>query len=57
MQIDNNIMTVNGKQVTLDVVPQIIGGRTLVPVRAISEAFDIIVEWNNYCNTVCLYTK
>ena len=57
MQIDNNIMTVNEKQVILDVVPQIIGGRTLVPVRAISEAFDIIVEWNNYCNTVSLYTK
>lgn len=57
MQINNNIMTINQKQVTLDVTPQIIGGRTLVPVRAISEAFDIVVDWNNYCNTVSLYTK
>ncbi len=57
MQINNKIMTINEKQVELDVTPQIIGGRTLVPVRAISEAFDIVVDWNNYSNTVCLYTK
>ena len=37
---------------TLDVPAQIINGRTLVPVRAISEALNCNVTWNGYSNTV-----
>ena len=29
----------------MDVVPQIVGGRTMVPVRFISEALGAKVEW------------
>ena len=29
-----------------DVVPQIIGGRTLIPVRSVSEALGITVDWD-----------
>lgn len=38
--------------VTLDVPPQIIGGRTLVPVRAISEALGANVAWDGDSRTV-----
>lgn len=38
--------------VTLDVPPQIIGGRTLVPVRAISEALGANVAWDGNTRTV-----
>lgn len=45
MQIDNNTMRVNGKDIYLDVPPIIKDGRTLVPLRAISEAFSADVKW------------
>lgn len=52
MSINNTEMYKNGKMITLDVAPQIIGGRTLVPVRAIAEAFDCEVTWDGATHTV-----
>jgi len=46
MQIGNNTMLLNGVSVQLDVPPEIIGGRTLVPARAIAEAFGADVTWD-----------
>ncbi len=37
-----------------DVVPQAINGRTLVPVRALSEAFGCDVEWDGDSNSVII---
>ncbi len=54
MAIDSTTMYKNGNPITLDVAPQIIGGRTLVPVRAIAEAFNCKVEWNNDTQTVII---
>ncbi len=48
---------VNGEDVTLDSPPRIVNGRTLVPVRAISEAFKTNVEWNESEKTVVITTK
>jgi Copper amine oxidase N-terminal domain. len=42
------------ESIELDVPPQVIDGRTLVPVRAISEALGIDVDWNNDTSTVIL---
>jgi len=42
---DSNVMYKNGQAITLDVPAQIINARTMVPVRAISEAFNAKVEW------------
>ena len=39
-----NVITENGA-VEFDVPPQIIDGRTMVPVRKIFEALDAEVEW------------
>lgn len=44
LQIGIRIMKVDEKTITLDVAPKIENGRTLVPLRAISEAFGAIVE-------------
>ena len=38
--------------VALDVAPQIVGGRTLVPVRAVSEGLKCGVKWDPPTNTV-----
>ncbi len=56
MNINNVSMRVAEEKgvnnITLDVPPQIIGGRTLVPVRAISEALGASVNWDGATRTV-----
>lgn len=54
MQIDNPVMQVNANSLTLDVPPQLVDGRTLVPVRAVAESFDIKVIWDSVTSTVLL---
>lgn len=46
LQIGSNTMYKNGKEIVLDVPAALKNGRTLVPVRAISEAFGCDVTWN-----------
>lgn len=57
MQIGNNTLTKNGQSSQLDVSPQLIDGRTMVPVRAISDCFNVLVDWNGYTQTVSLFTN
>lgn len=57
LAIGSNVMYVNGMEKTLDVPAQIVSDRTLVPVRAISEAFDCPVEWDNATRSVLIYTS
>jgi len=45
LTINNATMHVNDNAITLDSPACLVDGRTLVPVRAISEAFEIQVEW------------
>ena len=45
LTIGSNKITINGEEQTMDVVPQIVGGRTMVPVRFISEALGAKVDW------------
>jgi len=44
--IDQSVMFVNGRSVLLDVPARIVNNRTLVPVRAISEATGMTVDWD-----------
>ena len=46
LQVGNNSATVNGKQLTVDPAPYIVNGRTLVPLRFISEALGAEVRWD-----------
>ena len=50
--IGSRTMTVNGARTEMDVAPTIIDGRTLVPVRFVSEAFGTEVEWDAGARTV-----
>ncbi|MBO4950166.1 MAG: peptidylprolyl isomerase [Clostridia bacterium] len=45
----------NGETVELDVPAMIMNGRTMVPVRAISESFGVKVEWDGETRTVVLF--
>jgi len=42
----------NGERLAFDVPPQIIDGRTMVPMRAIFEALGLEVEWNSEHKTI-----
>ena len=58
----NNIkITVNGQQVEMDddddVEPFIYKGRTMVPVRFVSEALGADVDWDGNTNTVIINSK
>ena len=54
LQIGSTRMYVNGVAKTLDVPAKLINSRTLVPVRAISEAFGCKVDWIQDTQTVII---
>ncbi len=45
LQIGNKIAVVNGKSVLLDQPPEIVNGRTMVPIRFVSEVLGAKVQW------------
>ena len=47
MQIGSKKMTVDKTVHNLDVPPKIINNRTLIPLRAVSQAFDAKIEWDS----------
>ena len=49
LNIGSNEMNVHGDVKTLDVAPEIMNERTMVPLRAISEAFGKEVLWKTGC--------
>ena len=57
LQIGNTNAKVNNKDVTLDVAATIIEGRTMVPVRFISEALGCTVNWDDTTKTVIITGK
>lgn len=58
MAIDSDVMLVTDletgveNRLTLDVTPMLVGDRTLVPLRVISESLGLNVEWNEAEQTV-----
>ena len=54
MQIGNNVMSKNNTEIVLDVSPQIVNERTLVPARAVAESFGVGVDWDTSTQTVIL---
>ncbi|HOM01402.1 MAG TPA: stalk domain-containing protein [Acetivibrio sp.] len=56
LRINTNIAYVNKEAVKLDVPPRIIDGRTLVPIRFISESIGAEVGWDDATKTVIINT-
>lgn len=54
LAINDKMLYKNGVGIELDVPAQLVDSRTLVPVRAISEAYGCWVDWNNDLNTVII---
>jgi hypothetical protein len=55
LTIGSTWLTVDGKQTVLDAAPVIQNGRTLLPIRAIVEAFGGMIEWNAELRVVTMY--
>lgn len=54
LRVNTPAMYVNGSEYMLDVPATVVDGRTLVPVRAVAEAFNCEVTWNGKTNTVTI---
>ncbi len=57
LTIGSKIALVNNRPVTLDVEPQIVDSRTLVPIRFFSESFGSDVSWDSNTQTVNISSK
>jgi len=54
LTIGSNIMTVDDTEITLDTAPCIISERTMMPIRAVVEAFGYQVGWDGNTKTVTI---
>lgn len=57
LTVNKNIAKVNNKEILLDTEPIIINGRTLIPLRFVSESLGLNVEWNTENNAVIITSK
>lgn len=57
LRIGQQSMAINGEDKALEVAPQIIDSRTLVPLRAVSEALECNVKWDKDSRTVDITSK
>ena len=54
MQINSREMEVNGRSIENDVAPVIVGDRTLVPIRVVTELLGGTADWEEETRTVTL---
>ncbi len=54
LQVGNYKASVNGEDIRLDVPPQVKSGRTLVPLRFVSESLGAEVQWNQTLQLVTI---
>lgn len=57
LKINSKVMTINKKQVHLDVAAELHNDHAMIPVRAISEAWGAKVEWDSNTRTVMIHSK
>lgn len=56
--IGEKVLLINQKDtIIMEVVPQIINSRSMVPLRAVSEALGVNVEWDNDQRLITINTK
>lgn len=55
LTVGSKQVLLNGKSTLMDTVPIIKNGRTMIPIRYISEYFGKTVDWNQYTKTVTIF--
>lgn len=56
LTVNNSLAYINEKQTTLDQPPEIINGRTLVPIRFIAESLKATVDWDEALRKITITT-
>jgi len=54
LRIGSRTLLKNGQEIRLDVPAMIVGGRTMVPARAVAESLGTKVEWDQRTRTVTI---
>lgn len=54
LTIGSNVIKVNGISLTMDVAPEIVNGRTMLPARFVAQAFGANVGYDNATQTVTI---
>lgn len=54
LKLGSTTAWVDGREVTLDVAPRVIDGRTMVPLRFVSTALDARIDWDPATETVLI---
>ena len=57
LRIGNNIAFVNGRSETLDVPPEVINERVMLPIRFVAEGFNFGVAWDSETKTVSIISN
>ena len=57
MQMGRSMASLNGQQIRLDQAPMAVNGRTMVPLRFVSEAMGAQVGWDNRLQLVSISTN
>ena len=55
LKIGETTAYVNGEVYELDVPANVIEGRTMVPIRFVSEAIGAVVDWDGETKTVIIF--
>lgn len=46
MTIGSNVLLLNGATITMDAAPEIVAGRTMLPIRFLAQALGADIQWN-----------
>jgi len=56
-KIGSKTAKINGKEFKIDIESKIVNGHTMVPLRFVSEVFDVLVEWKQDEQSVYIYSR
>lgn len=54
LTIGSNVLMVNGASITMDVAPEIVSDRTMLPIRHVAEVLGSVVGWDAATQTVTI---
>lgn len=57
LQLGSRTAYINGKPTTLDVPPEVVNGRTTIPLRFVTEATDATLTWDKDTKQIDIYSK
>ena len=54
LTVGSRTLLVNGASITMDVAPEIVSGRTMLPISWLSQALGLSAQWDEAAQTVTI---